>query len=94
MEVCRHTTRPEHKNLDVRPGKLVAEGIGEGLLTRFVGVVYGLAGKGWHLESSDGGDVQDAAGFAGQERSVQDGVGDEHEAVDVGIIHRHDVVDF
>lgn len=46
-----------------------------------------------HFQPGDGGDVQDCAFAAGVHGGVEDGVGDVHEAGDVGAVHRVDLGD-
>jgi hypothetical protein len=75
MEMARDNARPQCQHPNIRPDKLVAQGVGETFLASFVGVVDGLAGEGRSLERCCRCDVEDCAmGGSRLHGSVQHGV--------------------
>lgn len=49
VEIRRNTSGAQGQDFNVRFAELVAEGVGEGLLARLVGVVYRLARERGHF---------------------------------------------
>lgn len=93
MKVCGYTSRPQRQDTNVRPTEFVAQRVGKRFLCGLVAVVDRLPGERGRLECRDGGDVQDGAGLARHHGCVQHGIGGEHEAVDVGVVHGENVAD-
>jgi hypothetical protein len=75
MEMARDNARPQRQHPNIRPDKLVAQGVCETFLASFVGVVDGFAGERRSLERGCRCDVEDCAvGGARLHGSVQHGV--------------------
>lgn len=93
MKVRCHTPRPQGQYPYISPAQFIPQRIRERLLAGLVRMIYGLARERRSLQTSDRSDIEDRARIARNHGVVEDGVGEEHVAVDIGGVHGGDFLD-